>query len=81
MTRDPLKPRKQSIQINDCKTSVSLSDSEYKRFKQIADERDMLLGELAAEIEAKNPGQKISYAIRTYIDKYKLKRKAAADTA
>ena len=65
------RPRKHSLTLKGHRTSVSLEDPFWQQFKKIAQERDLALNELAAEIDARrgiNAG--LASAIRLFILEY-----------
>ena len=55
---------KRSIVVKGHKTSVSLEDGFWSGLREIAEERDVSLGELAAEIDAQRTVSNLSSAIR-----------------
>jgi predicted DNA-binding ribbon-helix-helix protein len=58
---------KRSIVIAGHKTSVSLEDAFWKPFREIANERQMTLSELAARIDADREHGNLSSAIRLFV--------------
>ena len=58
---------KRSIVVRGHKTSVSLEDGFWFALKEIADERGVSLGELAAEIDEQRTASNLSSAIRLYV--------------
>jgi predicted DNA-binding ribbon-helix-helix protein len=58
---------KRSIVVKGHKTSVSLEDGFWSGLREIAEERDVSLGELAAEIDAQRTVSNLSSAIRLYV--------------
>ena len=71
---------KRSIVIGGRKTSISLEDAFWQSFKELADQRQLTLSELAGEIQSANEGGNLSSAIRLFVlayhhDQY-AKRKA-----
>lgn len=58
---------KRSIVVRGHKTSVSLEDGFWSGLKEIADERGVALGELAAEIDEQRTASNLSSAIRLYV--------------
>jgi predicted DNA-binding ribbon-helix-helix protein len=61
---------KRSIVIGGRKTSISLEDAFWQSFRQIADQRQLALSELAGEIQASNEGGNLSSAIRLFVLDY-----------
>ena len=58
---------KRSIVIAGHKTSVSLEDAFWKRFKEIADGRHVTVSELAAAIDTARQYGNLSSAIRLFV--------------
>jgi predicted DNA-binding ribbon-helix-helix protein len=61
---------KRSIVIGGRKTSISLEDAFWQSFREIADQRQRTLSELAGEIQASNEGGNLSSAIRLFVLDY-----------
>jgi predicted DNA-binding ribbon-helix-helix protein len=58
---------KRSIVIGGRKTSISLEEAFWQSFKQLADQRQLTLSELAKEIQSSNEGGNLSSAIRLFV--------------
>jgi predicted DNA-binding ribbon-helix-helix protein len=69
---------KRSIVIGERKTSVSLEDAFWTSFKDIADQRQLTLSELAMEIQASIEDGNLSSAIRLFVLAYHRDRYAKA---
>lgn len=63
---DSTRMRKHSLRIAGHRTSVSLEDAFWERFRGIAKERGQSLNDLAAEIDAARSGN-LSSAIRVFV--------------
>ncbi len=62
------RPAKHSLTLNGHRTSVSLEDEFWRAFRWIADERDMPVNTLAAEIDAgRDTGTGLATAIRLFV--------------
>ena len=61
---------KRSIVIGGRKTSISLEDAFWQSFKEIADQRQLTLSELAGEIQASGESGNLSSAIRLFVLAY-----------
>lgn len=62
------RPAKRSLTLNGHRTSVSLEDEFWRAFRRIADERDMPVNTLAAEIDAgRGSGTGLATAIRLFV--------------
>ncbi|MEQ9693203.1 ribbon-helix-helix domain-containing protein [Shimia sp. SDUM112013] len=62
------RPVKRSLTLRGHRTSVSLEDDFWRAFREIADEKDMPINALAAEIDAKRDIETgLATAIRLYI--------------
>jgi predicted DNA-binding ribbon-helix-helix protein len=71
--------RKRSIIICGHKTSVSMEDDFWQAFKEIADEEDVLLGELGAKIESLGINRNnLSSAIRLFVLRWNRDRRLIA---
>lgn len=65
------RPLKHSLTLKGHRTSVSLEDPFWKQFKKIAQERDLAINELAAEIDAlRGTDAGLASAIRLFILEY-----------
>ena len=65
------RPLKHSLTLNGHRTSVSLEDPFWQQFKKIAQERDLAINELAAEIDAlRGTDAGLASAIRLFILEY-----------
>jgi len=65
------RPLKHSLTLKGHRTSVSLEDPFWQQFKKIAQERDLAINELAAEIDAlKGTDAGLASAIRLFILEY-----------
>jgi predicted DNA-binding ribbon-helix-helix protein len=58
---------KRSVVIAGHKTSVSLEDTFWKAFREIADQRNMTSSELAATISSERQNGNLSSAIRIFV--------------
>ena len=58
---------KRSVVIAGHKTSVSLEDTFWKAFREIADQRNMTSSELAATINSEKQNGNLSSAIRLFV--------------
>jgi predicted DNA-binding ribbon-helix-helix protein len=58
---------KRSIVVDGHKTSVSLEDEFWKAFREIANERDLTLSDLAATIDDNRQEGNLSSAIRQFV--------------
>jgi predicted DNA-binding ribbon-helix-helix protein len=58
---------KRSVVIAGHKTSVSLEDTFWKAFREIADQRNMTSSELAATISGEKQNGNLSSAIRLFV--------------
>lgn len=68
MTR---RPQKHSLTLNGHRTSVSLEAAFWRAFRDIADERNMPINALAAEIDAARGFESgLASAIRLYVLEY-----------
>ena len=62
------RPVKRSLTLRGHRTSVSLEDDFWRAFRDIADEKDMPINALAAEIDAKRDIETgLATAIRLYV--------------
>lgn len=62
------RPVKRSLTLRGHRTSVSLEDEFWRAFRQIAEEKDIALNVLAAEIdEARGVESGLASAIRVYV--------------
>ncbi|WP_136635667.1 ribbon-helix-helix domain-containing protein [Pseudooceanicola onchidii] len=65
------RPQKRSLTLHGHRTSVSLEETFWKAFRDIAKARDMPINALAAEIdEARGTDAGLASAIRVYILDY-----------
>ncbi|MDE0764562.1 MAG: ribbon-helix-helix domain-containing protein [Amylibacter sp.] len=65
------RPLKHSLTLKGHRTSVSLEDPFWQQFKKIAQERDLAINELAAEIDAlRGTDAGLASAIRLFILEY-----------
>ena len=65
------RPLKHSLTLKGHRTSVSLEDPFWQQFKKIAQERDLAINELAAEIDAlRGTDTGLASAIRLFILEY-----------
>ncbi|GGH18821.1 Ribbon-helix-helix domain-containing protein [Cribrihabitans marinus] len=61
-------PVKRSLTLKGHRTSVSLEDEFWQEFRRIAQEKDIPINALAAEIDvARDPGTGLASAIRVYV--------------
>ncbi|WP_071799447.1 ribbon-helix-helix domain-containing protein [Natronohydrobacter thiooxidans] len=68
------RPVKHSLTLRGHRTSVSLEDLFWREFRRIADERDIALNQLAAEIDAARADIGLASAIRVFVLKDALAR-------
>lgn len=61
---------KRSIAIRGRKTSISLEDEFWQAFKEVAQQRNMSVGELADVVSRQNPSARLSSAIRVFVFDY-----------
>ena len=61
------RPVKHSLTLRGHRTSVSLEDLFWKEFRRIAEERDIALNQLAAEIDARRGDVGLASAIRIFV--------------
>ena len=71
---------KRSIVIAGHKTSVSLEDEFWRAFKEIADQRDLSVSELAAVVDAERAHDNLSSAIRLFVLRFHRDRLADFET-
>jgi len=65
------RPLKHSLTLKGHRTSVSLEDPFWQQFKKIAQERDLAINELAAEIDAlRGTDAGLASAIRLFVLEY-----------
>ena len=65
------RPIKHSLTLKGHRTSVSLEDPFWQQFKKIAQERDLAINELAAEIDAlRGTDAGLASAIRLFVLEY-----------
>ena len=70
------RPLKHSLTLKGHRTSVSLEDPFWQQFKKIAQERDLAINELAAEIDAlRGTDAGLASAIRLFILEYIIQSK------
>ena len=70
------RPIKHSLTLKGHRTSVSLEDPFWQQFKKIAQERDLAINELAAEIDARRGTDAgLASAIRLFILEYIIQNK------
>ena len=58
---------KRSVIIAGHETSVSLEDAFWNRLKNIADERQMTISDLVAEIDSQRQNSNLSSALRVFV--------------
>lgn len=69
------RPVKHSLTLRGHRTSVSLEDLFWREFRRIADERDVALNQLAAEIDAQRGDIGLASAIRVFVLEHTLRDK------
>ncbi|MEL6793704.1 MAG: ribbon-helix-helix domain-containing protein [Pseudomonadota bacterium] len=76
------RPQKRSLTLCGHRTSVTLEEPFWRRFREIADERSISVNALAARIDAARPaGVGLASAIRVYVLSDALERPEATRAA